>query len=187
MERPRCGLVALNSSSSARPGTTTYTPRGFRRLAAAGRGGETRVENPRELVEWNSDKRYLGELAEADVPTIPTIWAEVGEEDEAAEEARRRGWDQDRCQARGGLGADGCAGEFRGGGRRPIREIGEPCLVQPYLESLSRSGELSLVYFRGELSHAVLKTPAEGDFRIHEHLGGTYRTVDPPDRRVACR
>lgn len=145
---------------------------------------ETRVENPRELVEWNSDKRYLAELAEADVPTIPTIWAEVEEGREAGEEVGRRGWEQVVVKPVVDLGAERLRRVEPGEVASAVREIGEPCLVQPYLESLSRSGELSLVFFRGEPSHAILKTPAEGDFRIHEHLGGTYRPVEPPGSAV---
>jgi glutathione synthase/RimK-type ligase-like ATP-grasp enzyme len=151
--------------------------------------GETRVENPPELVEWNSDKRYLAELAEAEVPIIPTVWAEVGEGAEAAERARSRGWDRVVVKPVVDIGAQRLRRVDPGDVASSVEEIGEPCLVQPYLESLSRSGELSQIFFRGELSHAVLKTPAEGEFRIHEHLGGTYRTVEPPSsaRTVADR
>lgn len=151
--------------------------------------GETRVENPPELVEWNSDKRYLAELADADVPTIPTIWAEVGEGAEAAEEVARRGWEAAIVKPVVDAGAQRLRRVGQAEVAEAIEAIGEPCLVQPYLESLSRSGELSQIFFRGELSHAVLKTPAKGEFRIHEHLGGTYRAVDPPDsaRELADR
>ena len=149
-------------------------------------GAETRLENPPELVEWNMDKRYLAELEEAGVPSVPTIWAEVGEEEEAAEEARRRGWDPAIVKPVVDLGAERLKKVHVGEVAEALREIGEPSLVQPFLESLSRSGELSLIHFRGELSHSVLKTPAEGDFRIHEHLGGSYRTVEPPDAAVGA-
>ena len=52
-------------------------------------------------------------------------------------------------------------------------------MVQPLLPSLAEEGELSLVYFRGELSHAVRKTPKAGDFRIQEHWGGRFRLTEP--------
>jgi glutathione synthase/RimK-type ligase-like ATP-grasp enzyme len=143
--------------------------------------GVTSVENPSELVEWNSDKRYLAELEDADIPTIPTIWAELGEGAEAAEEAARRRWEDAIVKPVVDAGAQRLRRVAQSEVASAVEEIGEPCLVQPYLESLSRSGELSQVFFRGELSHAVLKTPAEDEFRIHEHLGGTYRAVDPPE------
>jgi hypothetical protein len=145
---------------------------------------ETRLENPRELVEWNLDKRYLAELADAEVPIVPTVWAEPGEEAEAAEEARARGWGRAVVKPVVDLGAQRLRLADAGEIEAALREIGEPSLVQPFLESVGRSGELSLIFFRGELSHAILKTPAEGEFRIHEHFGGTYRRVEPPTSAV---
>ena len=32
------------------------------------------IHNPPAIVRWNLDKRYLRELADAGVPTIPTDW-----------------------------------------------------------------------------------------------------------------
>jgi hypothetical protein len=142
---------------------------------------ETRLENPRELVEWNLDKRYLDELADLEVPTVPTIWAEPGEEADAAGEARRRGWERVIVKPVVDLGAHRLRRVAPDQVQDALEEIGEPSMVQPYLTSLERSGELSLVFFRGELSHSILKKPREGDFRIQEEWGGTYRSVDPPD------
>ncbi len=38
----------------------------------------TTLANPPEVVRWNSDKRYLGELAEAGVPVVPTRYLAPG-------------------------------------------------------------------------------------------------------------
>ncbi len=40
----------------------------------------TRVVNPPEVIRWNLDKHYLAELQRADVPTVPTLYAEPGDE-----------------------------------------------------------------------------------------------------------
>jgi glutathione synthase/RimK-type ligase-like ATP-grasp enzyme len=52
-------------------------------------------------------------------------------------------------------------------------------LVQPYLPEIEREGELSLVYFDGAFSHAVVKTPASNDFRVQFEFGGQFRRVEP--------
>jgi hypothetical protein len=44
--------------------------------------------------------------------------------------------------------------------------------VQPLEPSVLTEGELSLIYFGGEYSHAVRKIPATGDFRVQERHGG---------------
>jgi hypothetical protein len=36
------------------------------------------------------------------------------------------------------------------------------------------------MFFDGVFSHAVLKTPASGDFRVQSDFGGRDRLVDPP-------
>jgi hypothetical protein len=53
-------------------------------------------------------------------------------------------------------------------------------IVQPFVDEIVTQGEWSLVFFSGEYSHAVLKRPAEGDFRVQEELGGHALACDPP-------
>jgi glutathione synthase/RimK-type ligase-like ATP-grasp enzyme len=45
-------------------------------------------------------------------------------------------------------------------------------LVQPLVLSVLVEGEVSLIYFGGEFSHAIRKIPAVGDFRVQNHHGG---------------
>ena len=55
------------------------------------------------------------------------------------------------------------------------------CLVQPFVPELaSASGEWSLLFFRGRYSHAVLKRPQAGDFRVQEEFGGVADAAEPP-------
>jgi glutathione synthase/RimK-type ligase-like ATP-grasp enzyme len=48
-------------------------------------------------------------------------------------------------------------------------------------------GEVSLIYFGGDYSHAVRKVPATGDFRVHVFYGGVVEPHEPTpmERRVA--
>jgi len=45
-------------------------------------------------------------------------------------------------------------------------------------------GEYSLIWFGGECSHAILKTPKAGDFRSQEEHGAAIRAVDPAPAMV---
>jgi hypothetical protein len=47
-------------------------------------------------------------------------------------------------------------------------------------------GEFSLFFFDGEFSHAILKTPAESEFRSQEERGATIRPVTP-ERQLLVR
>ena len=52
--------------------------------------------------------------------------------------------------------------------------------MQPFLPEIQSEGEWSLIYFDGEFSHAVVKRPAAGDYRVQETFGGQMTPTDPP-------
>ena len=52
-------------------------------------------------------------------------------------------------------------------------------LSQPYFEELVAHGELSLLYFGGEFSHAVCKVPKAGDFRSQPDYGACVTPITP--------
>jgi len=51
-------------------------------------------------------------------------------------------------------------------------------LIQPMIPMIASEGEFSLIYFAGRFSHAVLKIPQAGDFRVQEQFGGREIGVD---------
>ncbi len=123
--------------------------------------------NPAETIRWNSEKSYLRELESAGVRTIPTAW-----EGEIP-------WD------------DAIVKPMVAGGSLGLRraEKGEPIepgwMAQPFLPDIVSAGELSLVYFDGEFSHAVRKTPAEGDIRVQPEWGGVVTAAEPTAEELA--
>jgi hypothetical protein len=54
-----------------------------------------------------------------------------------------------------------------------------PLVVQPFIEAIRTAGEWSLVFIDGVETHAVLKRPAAGDFRVQPRLGGTVEAGVP--------
>jgi glutathione synthase/RimK-type ligase-like ATP-grasp enzyme len=149
-----------------------------------------RVFNPPALVRWNLTKGYLLELAGAGVPTVPTaIVARPGRAELLAlMEARR--WDRIVMKPLIGASAHDTrlitadtldAALAPGAG-------GRPAVVQPFVEAIRTAGEWSLIFIDGQETHAVLKRPAAGDFRVQPRLGGTARAGTPPGPvRAAAR
>ena len=45
-------------------------------------------------------------------------------------------------------------------------------MLQPFLPSVSDAGELSVIYVGEQLSHAVIKKPKAGDYRVQDTFGG---------------
>lgn len=134
--------------------------------------------NPPALLRWNGDKAYLRQLADQGIPTVTT--AEVTALDERSLRA-----------AAAKLGAVDLVIKppISGGARAtyrltlddpiPDEVAGQRMMVQAFQPTIA-AGEWSLMLFGGKFSHAVIKTPVEGEFRVQPHLGGIDRPADPP-------
>ena len=136
--------------------------------------------NPPALLRWNTDKNYLMELADRGVPTVPTMAVETCC-DEDLQEARRR-FASEWLVIKPPVSAS-AAGIHRLGPNDdlPRDGRGRPMIIQPLIEEIACTGEFSLMLFGGEYSHAVVKRPKSGDFRVQEHLGGvTLPSKAPP-------
>jgi glutathione synthase/RimK-type ligase-like ATP-grasp enzyme len=135
--------------------------------------------NPPEVLRWNSDKAYLAELADAGVPTVPTLAVEACC-DEDLEEARRR-FGSDWLVIKPPVSAS-AMGAHRIGPNDDLPEDSRrrPMIVQPLIEEIARTGEFSLMLFAGEYSHVVLKRPKSGDFRVQEYHGGETSPCKAP-------
>ena len=59
-------------------------------------------------------------------------------------------------------------------------QSGPGVMVQKFMDTIIDEGEWSLIFFDGEFSHAILKTPKPGDFRVQNDFGGSERPADPP-------
>ena len=57
-------------------------------------GVATQLHNPRVLVDWNIDKRYLRELGGEGVPIVPTVWACPSCRSRPATPSIDLGWDE---------------------------------------------------------------------------------------------
>lgn len=56
---------------------------------------------------------------------------------------------------------------------------GEGFLVQQFIPEIETQGEISFVYIDGQFSHAALKRPAAGDFRVQQEHGGSADLFHP--------
>jgi hypothetical protein len=115
-------------------------------------GAATRLFNPASVLEWNTDKTYLRDLG---VPTVPIHWATPGVDlpdwPEYVVKPAISAGARDTVRTADRAAAEAHAARLLGAGRA--------AMVQPYIESVEHEGELSLVYFGGQFSHAVRRHP----------------------------
>jgi glutathione synthase/RimK-type ligase-like ATP-grasp enzyme len=140
--------------------------------------------NPPALLRWNSDKAYLAELDAVGVPTVHTIAVDALDEHGLSEARDRFGCD--RLVVKPPVSAS-ATGTFllHTGDLVPKDVAGRRMLIQPFMASIAAHGEYSLMLFAGRFSHAILKTPKSGDFRVQPHLGGSERPCETPDGAIA--
>jgi glutathione synthase/RimK-type ligase-like ATP-grasp enzyme len=168
-----------------------FTPEAFAAwLDAAERGGRP-VWNPPALVRWNLSKRYLVELAASGLPVVETVVLETP----AALPAilAGRGWRE--AVVKPLISASGhdtvrVDADALGPVLAALKtgELRTPAIVQPFVAEITSAGEWSLVFVEGELTHAALKRPAPGDFRVQPRFGGASEArVPPPAVAAAAR
>jgi glutathione synthase/RimK-type ligase-like ATP-grasp enzyme len=140
--------------------------------------------NPAATVLANIDKRYLAGFADAGVAIVPIEYVERGRRQSLRTLLERRNWT--RAVVKPAVSAS-AAGTWRTSlataaadqGRLDQDVMRRSLLVQPFADEIVTSGEWSIVFFDGEYSHAVLKKPAPGDFRVQEELGGHGEPREP--------
>jgi glutathione synthase/RimK-type ligase-like ATP-grasp enzyme len=149
------------------------------------------VWNPAALVRANAHKSYLRELEVAGLPVVPTAWIGRGSDVDLGRLLKSRGWTDAVVKPAVSASAfrtwrvsaaEAARSECRGDFRRLLAE--GDVLVQRFLPEVQREGEWSFVFFGGEFSHAVLKRPALGDFRVQEELGGSVVAALPAPSAV---
>jgi len=133
--------------------------------------------NPAGVVLANIDKRYLAGLAEASVDIVPVEYVECGRRESLVKLLDRRNWTHAVVKPAVSASAFGTWRTSLTTAAADQTQFDEaatqrPLLVQPFVDEIVTSGEWSIVFFDGEFSHAVLKKPAAGDFRVQEELGG---------------
>lgn len=141
---------------------------------------QTRLFNPAHMLIWNSDKSYLENLTQKGAPIIPTLT--IKSVTQATVLPLFEQFDTDKLVIKPEIGA----GAWRQilytkGTPFPLPHLCPPgrALVQPFLPSVMKRGEVSLLYFNGKLSHGVLKTPKAGDYRIQSIYGGGEALYHP--------
>lgn len=117
----------------------------------------TRLANPADVVRWNADKRYLGDLAAAGVPTVPTRYLTPGDRVDLPDAHDYV------VKPTSGAGARFAARYTPDEHDTAVRHLermhaeGFTAMVQPYMPAVDVNGERALQFFGGRLLHASRK------------------------------
>lgn len=132
-----------------------------------------RLLNPADVVAWNTDKRYLGDLAAAGLPVLPTQWIT----DAASLDLPSHGEHVLKPSvgagsldvARHDLGDPNSRERATSHARRLLARD-HTVMVQPFARAIEDAGETGVILIDGKVSHAIRKgvmlgpeTPGHGE------------------------
>lgn len=145
--------------------------------------------NAAAVVRWNLHKGYLKELAARGTAIPQTIWVERGAAPDLRELLLAHGIEEAVVKPAVSLSAHNtwrtsvdqariCQHHFE-----YLTAAGD-VMVQAYVNEVASRGEISFVFLGGAYSHAIVKRPRAGDFRVQMDHGGTRAVWNAPADQV---
>ena len=130
-----------------------------------------RLLNPPEVVAWNTDKRYLADLAAAGLPVVATAWIS----DAAAVELPAAGLHVLKPSvgagsldaARYDLSDPDARAKATAHAQRLVA-AGRTVMLQPFARAIDEVGETGVILIDGNLSHAIRKGPMLGPEAVEQ-------------------
>ncbi len=142
--------------------------------------------NDLSLVHWTMEKTYLRDIELRGGDIVPSTWYEGFESVNTASFFAEH--DTGKVVIKPTVGANAkdtfvLADPVDDDILQMLRQVysERSFLVQPFIEAIQSEGEYSLFFFNGEYSHAILKTPKAGDFRVQEEHGADIKAAQPPE------
>lgn len=121
--------------------------------------------NPFPLLHWSSHKSYLRDLEEQGVPIVPTIWLAQGSPANLEQLMQEHHWSEVVIKP-------AVSGNAYGTIRVNEEEVASEgqlyldhmltihdMLIQPFFPAVLSTGERSLIFINGEVTHAILRPP----------------------------
>ncbi|WP_417735805.1 ATP-grasp domain-containing protein [Rosistilla oblonga] len=147
--------------------------------------------NSLATVRWNADKCYLFDLQRRGIEAVPTQHVMSPTPDDIQNALVR--FDASQIVVKPTVGA-GSVDTFRITPATPLEDLashcetlaGRSCFIQPFMDGITAEGEFSLIYIDGQLSHTILKTVRDGDFRVQSQHGGGVTFIPEPEAALVA-
>jgi len=145
--------------------------------------------NPLPLIEWNINKTYLEDLKKNGIPIIPSLFYENFEIDKVWDSFHTFDSEKIIIKPVVGANADRIMLLNKSDTIEKLKKTRDtyknrPFILQPFINSIKTGGEVSLIFFDNEFSHALSKVPKIGDFRVQEEHGGTLKLLNNLDGKI---
>jgi glutathione synthase/RimK-type ligase-like ATP-grasp enzyme len=143
------------------------------------------IFNPAPVIRSNTDKSYLRDLEAKGIVIVPTFWAEGGDVIALEDKLHELSWPKAVVKPR--ISATAYRTHLVTANAAATAQTlfddlrrGPGVMLQKFMGGIASEGEWSLIFFAGIFSHAVIKKPRQGDFRVQNDFGGSAQLGDPP-------
>lgn len=157
---------------------------------------QTHFINSKQLINWNIDKHYLLDLAKTGVRIPKTFFVEKGTKinlrtafDHAVQQ---QGFRNDLFVLKPCVsGAARHTYKINSAEIERFEDVfeeliaEEAMMLQEFQDNIVAEGEMSMMLFNGEFTHAVLKIAKPGDFRVQDDFGGSVHEYNPSGEQIA--
>ena len=157
--------------------------------------GMTQFINSKKLIDWNVDKHYFKDLTAKGINIPKTLFVESGEKInllQALDKAKRLGFTSDTyvlkpCIAGGAWHTY----KFHESQWKQYDAIfcklieNEALMLQEFQKNIVDEGEVSIMVFGGQFTHAILKKAKKGDFRVQSDYGGSVENYQPTQEEIS--
>ncbi len=146
---------------------------------------KVKMFNPLKIARWNLHKGYLKDLELKGILLPETIWLNKGSKASLSSLMSEKGWE--KAVVKPAISATAFntflvtrSEAVQQQAKFEILLSHSDMLVQKFMMEVQADGEWSLIFFNKTFSHAVIKRPAEKDFRVQHDFGGSATHTMPP-------
>lgn len=148
---------------------------------------KAKVLNPVFVIRENMEKSYLRKLEDSGVSIIPTRWIAKNKTVDLKKVLTDQHWTKAVVKPTVSAGSyETFVTTFESAEKDQvqfdltIQKSG--IMIQPFMDEIISTGEISMLFFNGIFSHAVLKKPQTGDFRVQPKFGSSIVKYEPDEQ-----
>ena len=146
---------------------------------------QTKLYNPYSLIKWNFNKNYLFDLKQKGGKLPPTI--KINSQDQLLQAIADSHSEEMVIKPVVSAGAyltyrfnkNNVPAEVK---NLPVDKY--EFMLQPFLKDIQTGGEYSFIFLGGQYSHAIVKRPKSGDFRVQSEYGGSVEAYSPSEKEL---
>ena len=140
--------------------------------------------NSYDQINWNLDKHYLEDLKNWGLPITESLYVNKNSNTVLKNIVNQKNWKHIVVKPT----VSGAARHTYSLKNEEIENFQtkwlsltnkEDFIVQEFQNNVITKGEIAVILFGGNFSHAILKKAKKGDFRVQDDFGGTVEMINP--------